>query len=89
MAILEAMSWGLPVISTHVGGIPEVVISNQHGILVEPGDIPKLTEAMQTLLDNEDLRINLGKSARKQVEPLDIQDYRARLACIYRNIYQG
>ena len=89
MAILEAMSWGLPVISTPVGGIPEVIISNQHGILVEPGNIPKLTEAMQILLDNEDLRINLGKSARKQVEPLDIQDYRSRLACIYRNIYQG
>lgn len=89
MAILEAMSWGLPVISTPVGGIPEVVISNQHGILVEPGNIPKLTEALQVLLDNEDLRIDLGKSARRQVEPLDIQDYRARLAYIYRNIYQG
>ena len=88
MAILEAMSWGLPVISTPVGGIPEVVISNQHGILVEPGNIPKLTEAIQILLDNEDLRINLGKSARKQVEPLDIQYYRSRLACVYREMYQ-
>lgn len=89
MAILEAMSWGLPVISTPVGGIPELVISNQHGILVKPGNIPKLTDAMQILLNNEDLRINLGKSARKQVEPLNVQDYRIRLACIYRNIYQG
>ena len=89
MAMLEAMGWGLPVLSTPVGGIPEVLISNQNGILVNPGNIQELTEAMQLLLENEDLRINFGQSARKQVEPLNIEDYRSRLGNIYRSIYKG
>ncbi|MGH8001042.1 MAG: glycosyltransferase family 4 protein, partial [Brasilonema sp.] len=47
MALLEAMAWGLPVIATDVGGIPEVVISNKNGLLVTPGNIQQISEAIQ------------------------------------------
>ena len=89
MAILEAMGWGLPVLSTPVGGIPEVLISHQNGILVNPGNVQELTEAMEILLENEDLRISFGKAARQKVEPLNIEGYRARLRNIYRNLHKG
>jgi len=45
MALLEAMSWGLPAIATPVGGIPEVILPSQNGLLVEPGNI-KITVAL-------------------------------------------
>ncbi|MEA5622830.1 glycosyltransferase family 4 protein [Nostoc sp. UHCC 0251] len=86
LAILEAMGWGLPVISTPVGGISELVVSNQNGLLVTPGDIQQLSEAMKLLIENETLRLSLGSVARKTVEPFDIKNYSIRLADIYHSL---
>lgn len=68
MSILEAMARGTPVISTPVGGIPEVVENGVEGFLVEPGDIKALAEAMERLLTDENLWISMSKAARKKVE---------------------
>ncbi|WP_310422607.1 glycosyltransferase family 4 protein [Chamaesiphon sp. VAR_48_metabat_135_sub] len=84
MALLEAMSWGLPVITTPVGGIPELVISDKNGLLVNPGEIQQLTKAMQSLIENETLRLSLGNAAREAVSPFDISKYSARLGAIFR-----
>ena len=86
LAILEAMGWGLPVISTPVGGISELVISNQNGLLVTPGNIQQLSEAMELLIGNETLRLSLGSAARKTVEPFDIKNYSILLADIYHSL---
>ena len=86
MAILEAMGWSLPVISTPVGGIPELVISNQNGLLVTPGNIQELSEAMELLIVNETLRLYLGSVARKNVEVFDIKNYSIRLTDIYHSL---
>ncbi|MEH2155618.1 glycosyltransferase family 4 protein [Nostoc sp.] len=88
LAILEAMGWSLPVITTPVGGIPELVISNQNGLLVTPGNIQQLSSAMELLIGNENLRLSLGSTARKNVEPLDIRNYSIRLADIYYSLSQ-
>ncbi len=89
MAILEAMSWGLPVISTPVGGIPELITSNENGLLVEPGDIQQLSVAMQSLIINEELRLILGRTARERVMPLDIKIYLNSLLDIYRSVLKN
>lgn len=68
MSILEGMSCGLPVISTRVGGIPETVIDGYNGLLVEPGDISGLAEAMRTLIDSADLRRKYGERSRRIAE---------------------
>lgn len=86
LAILEAMGWGLPVISTPVGGIPELVVPDHNGLLVKPGDIEQLSEAMQLLIKNESLRFYLGSVARKNVESFDVKIYSRRLADIYHSI---
>jgi glycosyltransferase involved in cell wall biosynthesis len=83
MALLEAMSWGLPTISTPVGGIPEVVISQKNGLSIEPGNIKQLSDAMQSLIDSEALRIRLGNAASKSVSPFEISKYCDRLADIF------
>ncbi len=61
--VLEAMACRKPVIATRVGGIPEVVSDGVTGILVEPRNVFQLTEAMQTLLRDEDLCSRLGVAA--------------------------
>jgi glycosyltransferase involved in cell wall biosynthesis len=86
MALLEAMSWGLPVITTPVGGIPEVVSNTQNGLLVTPGDIQQLSEAMQSLIKEEKLRLSLGSAARISVAPLDVKDYFGSLKSIYHSV---
>lgn len=68
MAIVEAMSYGIPVISTPVGGIPELVAEGRTGFLVQPGDVGALTAKIKELILNEKLRIDLGANARTAIE---------------------
>ena len=85
IALLEAMGWGLPAITTPVGGIPELVTSGKDGILVEPGNVEQLSQAIASLIENEQLRISIGASARERVEPLNIHNYCASLIEVYRS----
>ncbi|MCK9150867.1 glycosyltransferase family 4 protein [Methanobacterium alcaliphilum] len=64
IALLEAMASGKPVVGTKVGGIPEL-INNDAGILVEAGDSIGLSEALDKLLANADLREKMGEEGRK------------------------
>ena len=64
----EAMRCGLPVVATNVGGIPDVVTHNQTGILVPPRDIPAITNALQTLIDNPDLRHRMGAAGKQRAD---------------------
>lgn len=84
MALLEAMSWGLPCITTPVGGIPEVITDKETGLLVEPGNVQQLARAMETLIEDESLRLNLGKASRDRAKDLDIKKYCVFLSEIYR-----
>ena len=83
MALLEAMAWGLPVVSCPVGGIADFVCSGQNGLLVTPGEPKQLSAALQSLIANERLRITLGQAARQTVASLDVQHYVLRLEQIY------
>ncbi|MBF0137670.1 MAG: glycosyltransferase [Magnetococcus sp. DMHC-1] len=62
-ALMQAMCTALPVISTTVGAIPELVEQDKTGILVPPRDIPALAQALRNLLQNPQLRRTLGNSA--------------------------
>ena len=52
MALLEAMSWRLPVITTPVGGIPQVIQNEVNGLMLAPGDIESLAATMRRLLED-------------------------------------
>jgi glycosyltransferase involved in cell wall biosynthesis len=86
LALLEAMSWGLPVITTPVSGIPDVVQDRQNGLLVNPGDIQQLTDRLQLLIENEALRLSLGKAARATAATLDVDHFSSQLDRIYREV---
>lgn len=68
--LLEAMYFGLPVVASRVGGIPEVVTDRKDGILVNPGDETALRKVLQELSDNVDLRRKLSEAAREKAGKL-------------------
>ncbi len=67
--VIEAMSFGLPVIASSVGGVPEVVTPDA-GILVPPGDEVALAGALRKLAENKPLRLKMGQCARDRYEKL-------------------
>lgn len=85
MAILEAMSYGLPVVATPVGGIPDLIQSGENGILVEPGDRAGFSRAIIRLLENEQgIRGRLGAAARETVlKSCGIESVSALLSDVY------
>ena len=68
LALLEGMRAGKPIIATAVGGIPEVIENGKQGFLVEPDNQADLTSKLQTLVADHDLRLQMGKRARKTYE---------------------
>ena len=86
MALLEAMSLKLPAITTPVGGIPEIIIDRENGLLVEPGRIEELVNAIQTLVDDESLRLKLGSAAYERAKLLDIENYIRNMLDIYYSV---
>ena len=86
MALLEAMSWRMPVITTPVGGIPEIVTHKENGLLVKPGNIQELAASMQILIDDESLRANMGNAAYTKVSLLDIDNYIHDILDIYHSV---
>jgi glycosyltransferase involved in cell wall biosynthesis len=64
LAVMEAMAAGLPVISTAVGGVPELVRSGEHGILVPREDCLAFTQAMRLLSIDSGKRAAMGRAAR-------------------------
>ncbi len=68
IALLEAMTLGKPVVSTRVGGIPEVVATEVTGLLAAVGAIDELTSCVMRLLDDGSLRTRLGAAGAAKVE---------------------
>ncbi len=66
--ILEAMASARPVVSTRLAGIPELVLDGDTGILVSPGDASALTEALQRLVYDRELRLRYGRAGRARIE---------------------
>jgi glycosyltransferase involved in cell wall biosynthesis len=58
----------LPVLATEVGGIPELVINGETGLLVPPGDSARLTGALARLLSSAEERTRLGLAGRRRIE---------------------
>lgn len=67
ISILEAMSYGMPIISTPVGGIPEIVSNGENGYLVEPSNKEDIYKAIISLLNDSDLRNRMGSVSLSRV----------------------
>jgi glycosyltransferase involved in cell wall biosynthesis len=63
--VVDAMQFGLPVIATRVGGLPEVVSDGKSGLLIPPADVPALASAIVTLYEDPELRARMGAAGRE------------------------
>jgi glycosyltransferase involved in cell wall biosynthesis len=66
--ITEAMASAVPVIATRAGGIPEIVVDGESGLLVTPGAVDELAVALERLASDESLRDRLAQAARRRTE---------------------
>lgn len=85
VSLLEAGALAKPMIATAVGGVPELIRHSQTGLLVPPGDVPALTQAIQRLHASAELRQQLGQAAQQQVTQFHSMD---AVAGQVREIYQ-
>ncbi len=86
LSILEAMSYGLPVVATAVGGIPEILEPGQTGFLIAPGNPQALAEALSKLLRDPNLCSSMGAAGRRRIE----QSYSpSSFLCQLESIYTG
>jgi glycosyltransferase involved in cell wall biosynthesis len=84
LSVLEAMAAGLPVVASRVGGIPEIVVDGETGVLVEPGDPRPLADALGRLLGDARLRARMGDAGRRRVlERFDVEAVRRRHLDLY------
>jgi glycosyltransferase involved in cell wall biosynthesis len=66
LSVMEAMSSGLPIVSTAAGGVPDLFECGKEGLIVKPGDVQGLSGAMAYLLGNRGVRRALGSSAAQR-----------------------
>jgi glycosyltransferase involved in cell wall biosynthesis len=66
VACLEAMAHGRPVVAAGVGGLLDLVVNGETGILVEPGNVPALRAALERLLGDRGLRRRMGEAGRRR-----------------------
>lgn len=68
LVLLEALGAGLPIVTTRWAGIPETVLDQRVGLLVDPGDADALAKTLRRLADDSELRERLGAAARRHYE---------------------
>ncbi|PYJ00300.1 MAG: hypothetical protein DMF00_08305 [Verrucomicrobia bacterium] len=79
--IMEAMATGLPVISTDIGGIPEMVVQNETGLLVQPGDSVGLAGAIEKVITDRRLAQRFGQTGYERAQRLFSIEQNVRDLC--------
>jgi glycosyltransferase involved in cell wall biosynthesis len=87
--LLEALAAGRPVVASRIGGIPEVVVDGDNGLLVPPGDAGALADALQRLAEDPGLRMRLAAGAVSSASRHTWSAYGQRLVSGYERLAGG
>jgi glycosyltransferase involved in cell wall biosynthesis len=86
-SLLEAMSLGVPIITTRVLGLPEIIPEGKNGILVNPRDVQGLADAVRVLLTDDELATTMGREGLRLVETsFSLQQMIERTGQVYREL---
>jgi len=90
LVILEAMASARPVIGSRIGGIPEVILENETGLLFNPGDTSELSEKIVQILLNPERAERMGKLGRERVEKeFSAQKHIERILDLYSSLLKA
>jgi glycosyltransferase involved in cell wall biosynthesis len=90
MSVLEAMAYGKPVVASRIGGIPELIIDGETGLLFEPGDAGELRRHVSHLMGDASLRARMGAAGRIRAErQFSIEKHNTNLIDIYRSLVRA
>ena len=85
-AVLEAMAWGLAVVTSAAGGADEFLTSEQNCILIQAGNVHDIAEALRRLATDTELRRRLGAEARRTATRFSLEEYVSKLTCLYEEL---
>jgi glycosyltransferase involved in cell wall biosynthesis len=90
LSVMEAMASGLPIVSTAVGGIPDLVEDRKEGMLVRAGDVNDLASSMTLLMREEETRRGFGRAAALRArEQFDVSKMVEAYEEVYDEMVQG
>ena len=84
--LLDAMSFGLPVVASRVGGLPEIVRHGDNGLLIQPHNPQQLNEAILRLHNDEQLRLAMGARGREFVSDFAPDKMAGKYLDLYESI---
>jgi glycosyltransferase involved in cell wall biosynthesis len=88
IALLESMSLGKPAVTSRIGGIPELVVDGETGIILPPGDTRALANAILRLLQDAGEAARLGRNAKKRYESNYTSELMARrIEGLFEQVY--
>lgn len=87
LVLLEAMYFGVPVVATQVGGIPELIIDGESGLLVAPGNSEALAVAITWLLDDPDLRQRLIVGGQRRAQEFTVEKMVRQTEMVYTGLF--
>lgn len=87
IAIIEAMNYGIPIIATNTGGIPELVEHEKNGLLFVPGSIDEMFGALKTLIENKALRKEYGEYSLEKAKSFTLHNMKIELYNLYTEIF--
>lgn len=82
----QAMICGRPIVASNVGGIPDMVENGETGVLFEPGNVEQLAEKLTILLQDRELREEMGKAGAERVKEFTWEKIAERTVGVYREI---
>ena len=85
---MEAMSAGCPVIASRIGGLVDLVTDGKTGLLVQPADPLALQQAIERLLEDPDLRKNMGQAALRKVVEFQARTVVPRIEHVYQEVFR-
>ena len=84
LVAVEAMLAKKPVVASNHGGLSEIVVNNETGLLVEPRNVNELIIALQKLIENEELRKSFGqKGYEKAIKEFSVEHYTKKIEGIF------